>query len=123
MVPTGECGRLSHCGRTRSGFQARVSMNVLIYSHAFAPSIGGVETYIMLLAQGLLGLGPAAPGRTAAGVNRVVTVTVITQTPAAGFDDALLPFRVIRRPGLRMLWRLLNEADVVHLAGPVLLPL
>jgi hypothetical protein len=77
----------------------------------------------MLLARGLMAPGRESPGRTAAGVNRVVTVTVITQTPAAGFDDALLPFRVVRHPGLRMLWRLLNKADVVHLAGPVLLPL
>jgi glycogen(starch) synthase len=96
---------------------------MLIYSHAFAPSVGGVETYIMLLARGLLAPGRESPGGTAAGVNRVVAVTVITQSPAAGFDDALLPFRVIRQPGLRMLWRLLSEADVVHLAGPVLLPL
>ena len=30
----------------------KVEMNILIYSHAFAPQIGGVETYAMHLARG-----------------------------------------------------------------------
>ncbi len=28
-------------------------MKVLIYSHTFAPNVGGAETYVMLLARGL----------------------------------------------------------------------
>ena len=111
-------------------------MNVLIYSHVFAPSIGGVETCNMLLARWLVASGrvsEAAKMRRRQGgcetrpravhVNGTVAVTVVTQTPASGFDDATLPFRVVRQPSLVALWRLLGEADVVHLAGPVLLPL
>ena len=111
-------------------------MNVLIYSHTFAPSVGGVETYIMLLARGLVASGRVSESvkmrrrqggretrRRAVHVNGTAAVTVVTQTPASGFDDATLPFRVVRQPSLVALWWLLGEADVVHLAGPVLLPL
>lgn len=38
-------------------------------------------------------------------------------------DDAALPFRVVRQPNLATLFSLMREADVVHLAGPALLPL
>lgn len=84
-------------------------MKVLIYAHAFAPKIGGAETYVMLLATGLAARG--------------VSVTVVTPTPRDGFDDASLPFRVIRRPNLRSLWRLIGEVDIVQLAGPAFVPL
>src|SRR5437588_7770153 len=86
-------------------------MRVLIYAHAFAPKIGGAETYVMLLAGGLVGRP------------EVHEVTMATPTPAEGFDDASLPFRVVRRPSLRSLWRLVGKADVVMLAGPCLAPL
>jgi glycosyltransferase involved in cell wall biosynthesis len=85
-------------------------MKVLIYSHAFAPKIGGVETYVMLLAK-----------RLAQGNQQ--KVTVLTSTAADGMDDALLPFPVVRQPGLVTLLRLLWEADVVHVAGPCFLPM
>lgn len=84
-------------------------MKVLIYAHAFAPKIGGAETYVMLLATGLAARG--------------VSVTVVTPTPRDGFDDASLPFRVIRQPNLRSLWRLIGEVDIVQLAGPTFVPL
>ncbi|HEV2382723.1 MAG TPA: glycosyltransferase family 4 protein [Terriglobia bacterium] len=86
-------------------------IRVLIYTHAFAPSIGGVETYVMLLAQGL--------AREAAGVQ----VTVATPTPAGNCDDAALPFHVVRRPGFATLLKLLWRADIIHVAGPCLLPM
>ena len=86
-------------------------MRVLIYAHAFAPKIGGAETYVMLLAGGLA----VRP--------EVRQVAVTTPTPADGFDDASLPFHVVRRPSVRSLWRLVGEADVVLLAGPCLAPL
>ena len=38
-------------------------------------------------------------------------------------DDSSLSFRVIRRPGPLALLRLIWRADVIHLAGPCLLPL
>lgn len=85
-------------------------MKVLIYTHAFAPRVGGVETFVMLLAQGL---------SQQAGMS----VTVATPTPAENFDDRELGFPVVRRPSPGMLWRLLGEADIVQLAGPAFLPL
>lgn len=83
-------------------------MRVLLYTHTFAPNVGGVETYVLLLARGL-----AARAR----------VTLATATPAGGFDDSALPFPVVRQPSARALWRLARQADVVQLAGPALVPL
>lgn len=91
-------------------------MKILIYTHGFAPGVGGVETYVMLLAQGLA--GHSEPG----GGNKV-EVTVATRTPAGGMDDAALPFRIVRRPGAVKLLRLIRRTEVVHVAGPSLLPL
>jgi glycogen(starch) synthase len=91
-------------------------MKLLLYSHFFAPSVGGVETIVLSLAHGLAGL------RTAAGA-REFELTLVTQTPAANFDDRLLPFKVVRQPGLAKLWQLLRAADVIHVAGPALAPL
>lgn len=91
-------------------------MNILIYSHAFAPSIGGVETIVMTLARGLVEQPGDEHGAR-------FDVTAVTQTPAGSFDDSLLPFRVVRRPGFLKLLALVQRADVVHLAGPALLPL
>lgn len=86
-------------------------MRILIYAHAFAPRIGGAETYVMLLARGLAARG------------EVRRVTVATPTPAEGFDDTELPFAVVRRPSLPALWRLVGTAEVVLLAGPCFVPL
>lgn len=91
-------------------------MRVLIFSHAFAPKIGGVETFAMLLARGLVTGGNRQGGEA-------VEVTLATPTPQDGFDDSLLPFRVTRQPGLWELITLLRRADIVHLAGPSFLPL
>src|SRR5216683_2688504 len=91
-------------------------MNIVIYTHAFAPGVGGVETVVMSLARGLAG---APPGPD----HRKLTITLVTPQPRAQFDDSLLPFRVVRRPGPWHLLKLIRSADVVHLAGPALLPL
>ena len=91
-------------------------MKLLIYSHAFAPMIGGVETVVMSLAMGLSSLG-SSDGRVRP------SVTVVTPTPRGVFDDESLPFRVIRRPSFPHLISLIRTADVVHLAGPSFLPL
>ena len=91
-------------------------MNILIYSHAFAPSIGGVETIVMTLARGLA-QAPADEHGTQ------FDVTVATQTAADSFDDRSLPFRVVRQLGFFKFLALMRRADVVHLAGPALLPL
>ncbi len=91
-------------------------LRILIYSHAFAPHIGGIETVVMSLATGLAG-GKRADGTSDA------RVTVVTRTPRGVFDDASLPFKVVRQPSLRELLHLIRVTDVVHLAGPVFLPL
>ena len=91
-------------------------MKILIYSHDWAPSIGGVQTVTMSLARGLAEWHEDQAGAAA-------QVTVATATPADGMDDSSLPFRVVRRPGVIELLRLLRNADLIHLAGPSLLPL
>ena len=91
-------------------------MKLLVYSHFFAPSVGGVETIVLSLARGLAGL--RKPGG-----DPEFEVSLATQTPADKFDDGPLPFRVVRRPTLIQLWDLIREADVTHVAGPSLAPL
>ncbi len=91
-------------------------LRVLIYSHAFAPKIGGVETLILTLAKGLAGWkqadGAVSP-----------EITVVTRTPRGTFDDQSLPFPVVRRPSWRKLAELIQGADVIHLGGPAFLPI
>lgn len=90
-------------------------MKLLIYSHFFAPSIGGVETVVLSLARGLVELRNAKRARE-------FEITLVTQTPAGNHEDASMPFRVIRRPGFLKLWRLIRSSDIVHVAGPALAP-
>ena len=90
-------------------------MKLLLYSHFFAPSFGGVETVVLSLARGL------SERRDARGLAEF-EVTVVTQTPAGHYDDSSLPFRVVRRPGHVQLWRLIRSCDVAHVAGPALAP-
>jgi len=91
-------------------------MKLLIYSHFFAPSVGGVETLVLSLARGLAGL------RRANGEPEF-EITLVTQTLADKFDDRSLPFRVVRQPTLVQLWDLIRASSVVHVAGPALAPL
>src|SRR6202158_2739043 len=91
-------------------------MKLLIYSHFFAPSVGGVETIVLSLARGLAGL------RDSNGASQF-EITLVTQTPAGNYEDGELPFRVIRKPGFLQLWQLIRKSDVVHVAGPALAPL
>jgi glycosyltransferase involved in cell wall biosynthesis len=91
-------------------------MKLLIYSHFFSPSVGGVETIVLSLARGLAGLCDSN------GVPQF-EITLVTQTPPGNYDDRAHPFRVIREPGLFRLWQLVRRSDVVHAAGPALAPL
>ncbi len=91
-------------------------MKLLIYSHFFAPSIGGVETVVRSLAGGLAGL--RKPDGTPE-----FAVTVVAQTAAKEFDDRTLAFSVVRQPSLIQLYRLIRVSDVIHVAGPALPPL
>jgi glycosyltransferase involved in cell wall biosynthesis len=91
-------------------------MKLLIYSHYFPPSIGGVETVVLALASGLVeqrGVDGSAE----------FDITLVTQTPAMNFQDALLPFRIIRQPAPGQLVQLIQLADVVHVAGPAFTPI
>jgi len=76
-------------------------VKLLIYSHFFAPSVGGVETIILSLARGLAGL------RDSNGVPQF-EITLVTQTPAGSCEDSAFPFRVIRKPGFQQLWRIIR---------------
>ena len=93
-----------------------LDVKLLIYSHFFAPSVGGVEAAVLSLASGLaeLRLADSSPQ---------FDVTVVTQTPAKELVDSTFPFRVVRRPSHFQLWRLIRRSDAVHLAGPSITPL
>jgi glycogen(starch) synthase len=91
-------------------------MKLLIYSHFFAPSVGGVETIVRSIATGLAAV--CAPGG-----GPEFDLTIVTQTPAGDFDDRSLAFRVVRQPAFSELRRLIRESDVIHVAGPAILPI
>lgn len=84
-------------------------MKILVYSHYFLPSVGGVERLVDSLARGF--------------AERGHKVSVAAMTPAGAFDDAGLPYTVVRCPGFATLLRLIRHHDVTHLAGPALLPM
>jgi len=91
-------------------------MKLLIYTRAFPPQVGGQETILMLLANGLATLPTIDAGAS-------IEVTLITPVPANDPTDSVLPFRVVRRPGPLSLFRLFREADIVHLAGAMMIPM
>ncbi len=101
----------------RASLFGKILVKLLIYSHFFAPSVGGVETIVALLARKLADTSNASTSA------ENFQVTVATQTPASAFDDRTLPFPVVRAPSLFQLWRLIRSADVVHIAGPSLAPM
>lgn len=71
-------------------------MRILLCSHWFYPSIGGVETISKILAEEFTRAG--------------LTVTVVTNTPG---PDADFPFNVVRRPTARTLLDLARQSDIV----------
>ena len=91
-------------------------MKILFYTHSFAPNVGGQESIVMLQAQGLA-------RSTSSASAQAVELILATPTPRDGMNDATLPFRVVRQPNRTALFHLVREADMVHLAGPVLLPM
>jgi len=92
-------------------------MKVLIFTEYFFPTPGGVQTIVLELARGLAGWSANQPERDR------IELTVVTRTRERSAGDDALPFRLVRRPTLRELVRLLRGTDIVHLAGPVMLPL
>jgi glycosyltransferase involved in cell wall biosynthesis len=93
-----------------------MNLEILIYAHRWAPAVGGVEATTKTLAQGLAEWSKNRTGDS-------IKITLVTLTPAGGTNDSLLPFRVVRRPTLWALIQLFRSADIIHLAGPALLPL
>src|SRR5258708_11308866 len=91
-------------------------VKLLLYSHYFAPSIGGVETSVESLAAGLAELRSPE-------INKEFEVTLVTQSAMGAFDDGALSFAVVRRTPLTILWTLIRDSDIVHIAGPSLAPL
>ena len=81
-------------------------MKLLLYSHFFAPSIGGVETVVM-------SLGTELSPRSKSSLKGEFEVTLVTQTPRGSFDDSSLPFPVVRQPSFNALRKLIRSADVV----------
>ena len=71
-------------------------MKILLFSHFFAPSVGGIETVSRILAGQWSRMGHE--------------VIVATNTAAA--EPEAFEYRVIRRPGLGALFGLVRWADV-----------
>jgi glycogen(starch) synthase len=91
-------------------------LRIVLYTHDWAPLVGGVQTICTALAKGLSACSTNHAGER-------MEVTLVTQTPAEGMDDSSFPFAVVRRPGLRRLIDLIRSADLLHIAGPAILPL
>jgi glycosyltransferase involved in cell wall biosynthesis len=110
--------RISRGGAVMSGANRR--FKILIYGEYFLPVVGGVQTSMNLLARGLVELN-SRPERDAN--ESEIDVTVVIGTAADGMDDSVFPYRVVRRPGFWRLAKLIRDADVIHVAGPCLLPM
>lgn len=91
-------------------------MKLLLYSHFFAPSVGGVESMVLSLARGLTQM------HTLEGLKEFDLI-LVTQTPREDFDDHLFPFRIFRKPSLAQLLKIIRSSDIIHIAGPSLTPL
>jgi len=91
-------------------------MNILIYSSLWAPSVGGVQSVTNTLARGLA----AASDK---GDSEGVAVTVATPSRAGESGHADDPLRIAGDAGFFRLIHLIRKSDIVHLAGPALLPL
>jgi glycosyltransferase involved in cell wall biosynthesis len=72
-------------------------VKILFVSHAFSPSVGGIESMSRLLAAGFVRAGHS--------------VKVVTHTP--GERDGGEAYPVIRRPGPREMWGLFSWCDLV----------
>jgi glycogen synthase len=94
----------------------RMTRKLLIYSYDWLPLVGGIQTVTLDLARGISEWSEEHSGQG-------WEVTLVTQTPGDGMDDSGFPFRVFRRPSTRELVRLFFDADVLHFAGPSLMPL
>lgn len=92
-------------------------MNVLIYTKWFFPVPGGTQTVVRDLADGI------SKRRFADENGGTLRVVVVTETNAGAVEQDSYPFQVVRCPSFLQLFKLMRKADVIHLAGPVFLPL
>ena len=92
-------------------------MKILIYTEYFFPIPGGVQTVVFELARGLAEWQQKHPGTGS------FQVTVLTRTEESAPEDASYPFDLVRRPGFWKLVQHIRHTDLVHLAGPAMLPL
>ncbi len=76
-------------------------MNILLYSYCFYPSVGGIETVSMTLAEGF--------------AQHDITCKIITKSANNKPDD--FPFEIIRQPSLKEQIKLIKWADVVLFNG------
>jgi len=88
-------------------------MRLVIYTHAFPPMIGGIETITMELAQRLAQSAP----------DDEMQVTVVTPNAAKASNESDFPFSIIRRPSFAQLVKLIRKANILHVAGTDMLPL
>lgn len=91
-------------------------MNILIYSTLWTASVGGVQSVTNTLARALA-------QESSGSHTDDVEVIVATPTLAGGDHDASGSFRVVGEAGFFELLRLVWKSDIVHLAGPAMLPL
>jgi glycosyltransferase involved in cell wall biosynthesis len=91
-------------------------MKVLIYSKSFLPATGGIQTVVSELAGGLA-------EKKVAGSDERIQVTVVTQTKADPGGDQEALFRILRSPTVFELARVMRSSDVIHIAGPAILPM
>ena len=92
-------------------------MKIVIYSRTFLPLPGGVQTIVLALARGL------SEWRSDESTTGPLHVTVVTRTSEQAAEEESWPFRLVRCPGILQLWKLFRSADIIHVAGPALLPM
>jgi glycosyltransferase involved in cell wall biosynthesis len=92
-------------------------MKIVIYSRDFLPAPGGVQTIVFELARGL------REWQSDGSATHPLDVTVVTRTRERSDEERAWPFGLVRCPSVLRLWKLLRSADVIHLAGPALLPM
>lgn len=92
-------------------------MKVLIYTEYFFPVSGGVQTNVYELACGL------SEWHRAHSDDPELEVTIVTQTRETTPKDDSWPFRLVRKPTFTKLFNLVRSADVIHVAGPAMLPM
>lgn len=92
-------------------------MKLLIYSEFFLPVPGGTQSIVLNLANGL------AEWSSRNSTIDPIEITVVTRTLDIAPEDTSFPFRLVRGPVFWELVQLVRQANVVHLAGPAMLPL